>query len=95
MLPATICDEGREFVTQSVPATCGTERVLVADDMSSGSDQEIGAGWRVVEPKRQMLDRRELKCRSRILEQYSQGFRVTPFGWEAHWQGAGGEGNRR
>ena len=91
MLLSSVGDEGRELVTHSVPATCGTERVLAAGDMSGGSDQEIGAGWRAVEPKRQMLDCRELKRRSRIVEQYLQGLGVT------HWLGrllAGGGGGR-
>jgi hypothetical protein len=88
-------DEGREFVTQSVPATSGTERVLAADDMSGGSDQEIGAGWRVVEPKRQVLNCRELKCRSGILEQPLQGLGVTPIGLEARWREVEAEGSLR
>ena len=90
MLLASISDEGRELVTQSMPVTCGAELRLLADDMSGSSDQEIGAGLRVVEPKRQMLDRRELKCRSGIVEQYLQGLRVTPLAGRPTGRGRSG-----
>jgi hypothetical protein len=40
VLLASVSDEGRELVTQSMPVTRGTERLLVADDMSGSSDQE-------------------------------------------------------